>query len=149
MEKPVANPCWTPDGRIIFFSGWPSADLYVVNPDGSGLARLTKSAGLSEPAVSPDGTRVAAYVRGKDRIVSAPLNGDAAPVTLLGHARRYFPSGGVPIAAWTQDGKKLVLGGSMFGETRGSGLYIVNADGSGLKKIPHVTHAVCANWRPQ
>jgi hypothetical protein len=149
MEKPVANPCWTPDGRIIFFSGWPSADLYVVNSDGSGLARLTKSAGLSEPAVSPDGTRLAAYVRAKDSIVSVPLDGDAAPVTLLDHARRHFPSGGAPIAAWTSDGRKLVLGGSGFGETRGSGLYIVNADGSGLTKIPNVTDAICANWRPR
>jgi hypothetical protein len=42
-----------------------------------------------------------------------------------------------------------VLGSSNVGETRGSRLYIVNADGSGLSLVPNVEHAICPDWRPE
>ena len=58
-------------GKIVFFSsrdygssatGWPKGwDLYAINPDGTGLLRLTNGSGigyLSAPAVSPDGTQI-------------------------------------------------------------------------------------------
>ena len=98
---------------------------------------------------SSDGNTVAAYVATDDRLVAALLRGDAAPVTLLDRASHFFPDGGEPTAAWTADGRALVLGGSNVGETRGSRLYIVNADGSGLSLVPNVEHAICPDWRPE
>jgi len=58
------DPAWLPDGRIVFSSTrWPSfaqysgvrtTNLYVVNPDGSGLHRITAERnGADRPAVDP------------------------------------------------------------------------------------------------
>lgn len=41
---------WSPDGQQIAFVRWPggSADLYVMNSDGSGQRRLTNTPGYGE-----------------------------------------------------------------------------------------------------
>ncbi len=56
------DPAWSPDGQRIAFvrRGGKQWDLYVINVDGTGLRRLTRSAideGL--PAWSPDGSLIA------------------------------------------------------------------------------------------
>jgi len=60
---------WSPDDeKVAYVSGGDKgfgsdslSDLYVMNADGSGKARLTESAdfGEAEPTWSPDGTRIA------------------------------------------------------------------------------------------
>jgi len=159
IEEPFSPQyaTWAPNGAIVFVKvpsdGWgepyPAGDLLAVNPDGSGFVWLTKGAGMILPSVSPDGRTVAAYVPKEDRIVTVPWQAGAAPVTLLARASHYFRNGGMPIARWTSDARKLVVGSSNLGEYRGSVLYLVNADGSGLTRIPHVKDALCPDWRPQ
>ena len=154
---------WAPNGKIVFVRvreasiGWvdsggpryPGGDLYAVDPDGTGLVRLTRHAGMILPSVSPDGSTIAAYVPKMDCIIAVPYRAYGPPVTLLARASRYFPNGGKPIARWTSDGEKLLLGSSNYGETGGAGLYIVNADGSGLTRMPGVTQAIGPDWQPQ
>lgn len=58
-----AHPDWSPDGlKIAFDVSGPSAEIHVINADGSGKAALTSSppgtANVS-PAWSPDGTKMA------------------------------------------------------------------------------------------
>lgn len=57
------EPAWSPDGARIVFSakrGSSSADLWVVNADGTGLARLVEGATEEgSPEWSPDGSRIA------------------------------------------------------------------------------------------
>jgi Tol biopolymer transport system component len=62
------GPAWSPDGKRIAFSAnshggqgpyW-EMNIYVINADGSGLARVTSGPGSeSGPAWSPDGTQIA------------------------------------------------------------------------------------------
>jgi dipeptidyl aminopeptidase/acylaminoacyl peptidase len=60
------SPSWSPDGTRIAFggylpdgSGFPD-EIYTMNPDGTGLTRLTNNTVLDHsPAWSPDGTRIA------------------------------------------------------------------------------------------
>ena len=58
------DPAWSPDGRRIAFSAINplggrhlEAEVYVMNADGSALARLTNGAANEFPAWSPDGRR--------------------------------------------------------------------------------------------
>ena len=165
---------WASNGRIVFVRvrtdrAFRGGDLYALNPDGSGLQRLTKGAWLTSPSVSPDGSTIAAYATKADRLIAMPFRGDGHAVTLLAHASRYFPEVGsghyhpnvrgtpVIVSSWSPDGKKLVLGSDdSWGASQpqyidpkaGAGLYIVNADGSGLTRVPGVTDAIDPDWRP-
>jgi TolB protein len=75
-QAPVrgVSPAWSPDGGRIAFVSFsdhndsvcpadgcpPSGEIYVVNSDGTGLARLTSSTADDEhPSWSPDGSRIA------------------------------------------------------------------------------------------
>jgi Tol biopolymer transport system component len=68
------SPSWSPDGKRLAFVSFvdhngtscpasncaPSGEIYVVNADGSGLRRLTRSRADDEhPTWSPDGRRIA------------------------------------------------------------------------------------------
>jgi Tol biopolymer transport system component len=143
---------WAPNGKIIFVPGGPplsrGGDLYAVNPDGSGLKRLTRGEWMTWPSVSPDGSTIAAFDTRRDRLVAVPYRGQGPAVTLLAQASHYFPNGGVPLANWAPDGRKLVLGSSNIEETGGAGLFLVNPDGSGLTRIPSVAQAISPDWRP-
>jgi Tol biopolymer transport system component len=71
-QRPVINgglPSVSPDGKRIAFvsSRSGNSDLYVVNPDGSGIVRLTDSPEYeSEPRWTSDGARVVFSVFAKD-----------------------------------------------------------------------------------
>ena len=55
-------PAWSPDGKRLAFGGTQNgkSGIFVANPDGSGLERLTTTTGKDDwPAWSPDGTRIA------------------------------------------------------------------------------------------
>jgi Tol biopolymer transport system component len=57
VARDAAQPVWSPDGRKIAFKRQFSdrqADIYVVNADGNGQRKLTRSDGReSQPAWSP------------------------------------------------------------------------------------------------
>ncbi len=57
------SPAWSPDGERIAFagaSGGPGTDIFVIDVDGRGLRRLTRSPNEIDeyPAWSPDGRRI-------------------------------------------------------------------------------------------
>lgn len=137
-------PTWSPDGQKIAFQRLPydsvdgywgshESQIWVVNADGSGLARLgTRTFGEKEPAWSPDGTRIAFVTYCGS--CSPPGNevgiwignADGTGATRLTYERDYTPE-------WTPDGRILFTRFVPMGPgSYTTKLHIMNADGSGV-----------------
>jgi Tol biopolymer transport system component len=125
-----AYPAWSPDGTRIMFArdnglGTP-IQLYVVQPDGGGLAQFP-TPGVKDcvyPQWAPDGTRLA--FSGYDSAGGAVwvVNDDGS-----GLVRLTPPSMVGFTPSWSTRGDRLVFVGQASG---GDGLYTVASDGSGL-----------------
>ena len=99
---------WSPDGaRIVFASGSGDerdpADLFVVNPDGSGLHLLRTDALALSPAWSPNGDRIAfAGVAPNPGLHTIRPDGNGKRLVTY---QSDFPEG----ASWSPAGDKLVF----------------------------------------
>lgn len=125
----LATPAWSPDGRRIAFQGRQSGALYVVNADGSGQRTLARRG--SPPAWSPDGRRIAFLITLRLYVLNADGSGHRTLARVEG-------DGDVDSLAWSPDGRKLLFvrgfksaPGCAFCDR----LYVLNADGSGLRDL--------------
>jgi TolB protein len=110
--------------RIAFACGREGLGLEVcvMNADGGGPRNLTRHpANDLKPSWSPDGRRIAFA---SDRHDGGPF--DVYVMNASGGDQRLVTHGTDP--AWSPDGRRIA-----FGTT--SGLYLVNADGSGLRGL--------------
>jgi TolB protein len=98
--------------RIVFISDRddPAGDLYSVNADGSGLARLTESPGfdwVGSQAWSPDGSRIV-YTSARDDPKGEiyVMNADGSGVTRMTHEEGWDRD-----PAWSPDGASIAFTG--------------------------------------
>ena len=129
----LATPAWSPDGHRIAFQGrrdGHSGALYVVNADGSGQRTLARRG--SAPAWSPDGRRIAFVITSKLYVVNADGSGHRTLTRLRGTG-----DGKAASLGWSPDGRKL-----LFLVEHSSPhcdfcdrVYVLNADGSGLRDL--------------
>jgi Tol biopolymer transport system component len=144
---------WSPDGSRVAFSHvvspppgfvgvWiPFEEIYVMNPDGSGLSQLTHdSAHDAFPSWSPDGTTILftsyrgnSYEPGCLDLWSCP--GDLYQITLDGASETQVTSGASAdsMASWSPDGKRIACRTTRDG-SRGH-IFVMNADGSGIRQL--------------
>jgi hypothetical protein len=127
-------PAWSPDGgRIAFASdreGQPG--LYLMNPDGSSVVRLTTNVGVSDgsrAAWSPDSARLifGCKIEAGNYDICA-INTDGS-----GFLRLTDDPAQDGLAAWSPDGGTIV-----FVSTRWTGDYelsLMHADGSGVTRL--------------
>lgn len=115
-----AMPAWSPDGNSLAYVA--SAQVYVVNPDGSNPRQLTHAKTRTEtPAWSPDGKRIAyvSYDDARDEIYV--MNADGSnPIRLT------TDYGAAP--AWSPDGQYIAYVSA--GE-----IYVMNSDGSNSRRL--------------
>lgn len=127
---------WSRDGSRIAFTALRIADkkmkgsgIFVMRPDGSGVARVTDEATAAYyVSISPDGKRVAYAVKTGDKksdIHAAALDGSNT-VALTRGGYNHTP-------AWSPDGKKIA-----FISDRDGGppqIYVMDADGSNQTRL--------------
>jgi Tol biopolymer transport system component len=117
-------------GRIVFDN---HDDVWSINADGTGLTRLTDSPSLEfDPSWSPDGTRIAYRSDRNDESELWLMNAD-------GSDRHRVARGGFP--AWSPDGSKIAYASP-------SSISIMNADGSGQRRVPHTDGGEYPSWSP-
>ncbi|MCA1566649.1 MAG: DUF11 domain-containing protein [Acidobacteria bacterium] len=128
------DPAWSPDGQKIAFSHTPitggaaSTSLYLINPDGTNLRALSASTSADyEPVWSPDGSKVAfiSYRNGNREIFVMNADGTGqTPLINDSPGSDYAPR-------WSPNGQKIAFY-RINSDSYGAGIYIVNADGTGL-----------------
>ena len=124
-------------GRIVFDN---FQDVWSINADGTGLTRLTRSPDPEfDPTWSPDG-RFIAYRRepnGQPEVWA--MNADGS-----GH-HRLTRDGGFP--TWSPDGSMIAYAPA-GGPSGMSWIAIMNANGSGQRRLPHTDGGEYPSWSP-
>jgi len=114
-------PAWSPDGRRIAFGA--DDGVYVMNRDGSGIARLTTLVATGKPTWSPDGKRIAfASLRGGFDYDIYVVSADGGMLSNLTNnpARDDQPT-------WSPDGHSIAFASDRTGS---SAIYTMKADGT-------------------
>jgi TolB protein len=133
-----AGPVWSPNGRMILFARANAKleeSLYVMNADGSAVRRLTR-AGYG--SWSPDSRKVA-FSCGSD---ICAIRADGGGMQRLTH--KLWSS---EYPAWSPDGKWIAFV-SYPGKDAMPGIYVMRADGSGIRKITPYSNAGAPAWQP-
>jgi len=139
------QPAWSHDGTRIAFSRVPSdgpdkkQHIYVMNPDGDGVRRLTCDNKYEDsPTWSPDGKRIA-YSRaepdGRDSIVTMAADG-SNPVVVASYDS--FDDASV---AWAPDGQHIAY-------TTKTGIVVIKPDGTGTMQLTTSTSDTTVSWSP-
>ena len=140
------------NGRIVFVSdraapGPAGREIYTTNADGSDpLALTANTVADTDPAYSPDGTRIA-FARTNDIWVMSAGGGGQVAITGV--------EGPDSEPAWSPDGTQIVYVSNQTvpgGGTSGPELFVRAADGSGpvrrLTDTPNNAASVAPAWSP-
>jgi Tol biopolymer transport system component len=154
-SSPAADlsPTWSPDGgRLAFRTDRDGNDeVYLMDADGSGQRNLTRNpASDYSPAWSPDGRRIA-FATGR----ADPTGNDLWLMDADGsHPRSLVQQDGIDeYPVWSPDGSRLAFGctlGRILPSQVGDfEVCVVNADGSGLRRITDAAGISAAGgWSP-
>jgi Tol biopolymer transport system component len=143
-------PIWTPDGKILFIRKGGicedmTGDVFSIKPDGTELNQITKNGHVGGVGISPDGNTIAYYDTKKKQIYISPLDGSEPPKEIFS----------VPFStnfiqpAWSPDGKTIAVAAKGWMIVYGSPLYLVNADGSSIYKVPLDFGVLDPVWKPE
>jgi PKD repeat protein len=135
------DPAWSPVGTRIAFTTTRDghSELYLMNPDGSNVVRLTSNVAYSvgHPAWSHDGTRIAFNCQvetGNDDICA--INPDGT-----GFARLTTDSASGSGPAWSPDSQTIAFSSQY-------GIAVMNPDGSDVRPLGAGVPGIDLAWSP-
>jgi Tol biopolymer transport system component len=140
---------WSADGTRIALASRRDAratsddEILIAHADGSGQHTLASSPAQDlEPIWSPTGERIAfsSTRTGNPEVYVA--NADGSGLVNVSRHRAYDAE-----PAWARDGSRIAFASSRDSPTAGK-LFVVGADGSGLRKIGGATSANHPDWSP-
>jgi TolB protein len=137
------------NGLIAFWGGDQQSNpqIYVMNPDGTGLTKVSQDPNAFDalPRWSPDGSKlVFSRFVGEPPLNLYRMNADGSNIVRLTNS----PDTSDLFAAWTAGGRQIVftrapLNSTGAGCAAGSTIWIVNADGSGLRQLTPSSFIAC------
>ncbi len=127
-------------GKIAFISLRDgNSEIYVMNADGSGVTRLSSNS-ASEPAWSPDGSRIA-FISARDTGDVRRPDGAAPPTEIYvmnadgsGATRLTDHPAADGSVAWSPDGSRIAFNSDRDGNDE---IYVMNSDGSGVTRLTY------------
>ncbi len=136
-------------GRIAYSTRY--GDIWVMNADGSGRRRITRSgSGVDfDPSLSPDGRRIVFRTsRGRyaPDIHGIGLEGIFVVSVRTHRERQIQPRTGGLFPAWSPDGRKIAFSGLPRGGGTLDTIHLVNPNGSGVVDLG--APGECATWSP-
>jgi Tol biopolymer transport system component len=123
---------WAPGHKIVFAhsainGAGPASGIYIINADGTGLRRVTQTSDYDTPSIggwSPDG-KLILYAAGHGIATWRLSDGS---VRRLRRSADWNPT-------WGPGGRQIAFTRSIYDVNREPGLWIVNRDGSGARRI--------------
>lgn len=115
---------------LLTLSKQGNPDIYKMTADGKTLTQLTRGPNYAmnvEPAVSPDGKKIAFSSDRAGRPHIFVMNIDGSNVKRITFAGKYNAS-----PSWSPDGKQIAFAGY---DSDHFDIFVMNADGSGLKRL--------------
>ena len=137
---------YAPDGRL-YFVRRGSGDIFCIYR--TMTTRVTTSGGLGAFSLSPDGTRLVVYDKEHDHLVLRSASAGGTEAVLVDDVSRYVNASMVR-PAWSPDGTQIAFAASSVdGHPGGSGLYVIQADGTGFSRVPMKGRVCDPAWRPE
>jgi hypothetical protein len=150
----VGHLGWAPDGRIFFdrraVDGGETR-IYSMNADGTGLTKLRIVPGAGSQSLSPDGRWLLVWEA--NALVRVPAS-DPKPrdevlvaygITQRIKARCFFALA----SAWAPGDDKIAFAADQQAWIGPTPLWVIDADGRHLRKIPHAGVGWDPVWRPE
>ena len=124
---------WAPGDKIVFAhsainSPRPRSGIYVINADGSGLRIVEATSDYDTP-------NIGGWSRDGKLIVYATGHGISTWQVSDGSIRRLQRRSADGNPTWSPDGRQIAFARNMLATTRRDGIWIMNRDGSGQRRI--------------
>jgi Tol biopolymer transport system component len=146
LPAPAYTPHWSPDGTTLVFTArrGEAHDLYLIDASGANLRPLFST-------VAPDTNRAIAVWSTAGRLAYLAYRFRIGRGTIWtanpdGSGAEEFTDGVLDVdPAWSPDGSRLAFVRSGESEAAGADVYVIGADGSGLRRV---TNSADVEFRP-